>query len=127
MVARKPEFALLLFLTSCACADSGDVPAIENHLSACIVLSGVEQRTETSGLKALWLHADIVQSLAECGCKSALGTYTVFAKMDGYRSYIIGGKLVLVRSGARLLPLSADPDLINSKPLVVSFSCAQPD
>lgn len=127
MVARKPEFALLLFLASCASADGGDIPELENHVSACVTLSGIEKRTGQGGLEVLGLRVDITRSLAECGCKSALGTYTVFAKMDGYRSYIIGGKLVLAQSGTKLLPLSADPDLIRNKPLAISFSCAQPD
>lgn len=127
MVVRKLESALLLLLASGVSADSRDTPEIENHISACVALSGVEKRTEPSGLQVLGLRVGITQSLAECGCKSALVAYTVFAKMDGYRSYIIGGKLLLAQSGTKQLPLSADPDLINDKPLAVSFSCAQPD
>ncbi|TCJ12820.1 DUF2195 family protein [Parasulfuritortus cantonensis] len=126
MVAKEFELAFLCFLSSCAVAENSHYFEIDNKLFACLSTTNIKQSNE-GVIPVLHFDLKIHKPIAECGCKSALGLYTVSAQMDGYRSYIIGGKIGLAESGHRYIPLSAEGALINKKRLVVGLACAQPD
>lgn len=126
MAVRKFSFILLLFVASCATASGLDTVNLNNQLSACVEINGVKITTE-GRIPVLSFDLKLNKPISECGCKSALGAYTVFSQMEGYQSYIIGGKMTLKKSEHKYLPLSAEQSLIDKRILEVNLSCAQPD
>jgi hypothetical protein len=127
MAVRKFKFMLFLLLSSSsATASDSDNVKIENNLSACISISDVKKNTEEE-IPVISFYLHVNKSIAECGCKSALGAYTVLSQLAGYNSYILGGKVGLSESGHKQVPLSAEHNLVDKKMLVVGFSCAQAD
>lgn len=126
MVARKYSVLGVFFIVSCATANERESIQLNNQLSACIAVNDVQTSIE-NGIPVLSFDVQIKQSIAECGCKSALGSYSVMAKMAEYQSYIIGGKVAFTKSEHKYLPLSAEQGLINKRNLEIVLSCAQPD
>lgn len=126
MAVRKFKFIFLLLVSSCVTAsDTGSVN-IDNQLSECIIPTDIKMSSEAK-IPILSFYLQMNGSLAKCGCKSALGAYTVFAEMEDYKSYVIGGKVAFAKSEYKYLPLSAEHSLVDKKKLIVSLSCAQPD
>jgi len=126
MVARKFSFIAFLLVVSCATANEQSLVKLNNQLSACISVSDMQILTD-SRIPTLSFNVKIKKSIAKCGCKSALGAYSVFSQMTEYQSYIIGGKISFAKSEHKYLPLSAEQSLINKKKLEVIFSCSRPD
>lgn len=126
MAAQRFKLIFILLVSSCAAANDLDAIKINNHLSACTAISKTEISTKNE-IPVLRFDLEVKKPIAECGCKSALGYYTVHTANEAYKSYVLGGKIGLMTSGRKALPLAAEPRLINKKKLVVDISCAQPD
>lgn len=126
MGVRATNLLLALGVAACACADQRPEIELQNALSRCIEIEST--KTYVSG-QALFvtLAFKTVASTAECGCKSKLSAYTVYAKSDGYDSFMIEGKVLFQQSGKLELPLSTDTQIVADRPLLLSLSCAQPD
>ncbi|MEI8571417.1 DUF2195 family protein [Methylomonas sp. LW13] len=126
MVARKISVLGVFFIVSCAIANEPESIQLNNQLSACIAVNDIQTSIE-NGIPVLSFDAKIIKSIAECGCKSALGSYSVMAKMAEYQSYIIVGKVAFTKSEHKYWPLSAEQGLIDKRKLEIVLSCAQPD
>ena len=126
MWAQSIILILLPFLALCVVASETDNVKIDNLLSACVSITHA-QVTNKQVAPMLTFELDVLKPISECGCKSALGSYVVYFLGDGYESYLLGGKVGLVKPGYRNLPLAAEKNLIYQKQLNVRFSCAQPD
>lgn len=107
-------------------ANDSDAIKINNQLSACMSIIDTKISTE-SEIPALHFDLKINKPIAECGCKSALGSYAVHAFSEEYESYVLGGKIALMTSEHKILPLSTEQRLIVDKKLIIELSCAQPD
>lgn len=126
MAARKYRFIFVFLVSSCAVAnDSGSIN-ISNQLSSCITVTNAAV-SEDSEIPVFSFDLKVDNPISECGCKSALGAYTVYTISGDFKSYILGGKVGFIASSHKLLPLSAEKKLINKKKLVIELSCAQPD
>lgn len=126
MAAQKFNFMFLLFVSSCATASNTEPVKLNNQLSACIATTNMKISME-GRIPVLSFDLQMIKHLGECGCKSALGSYTVYSQMEEYTSYIIGGKAGFAKSAHKYLPLAAEQNLIDKRKLIVDFSCAQPD
>ncbi|THB62952.1 MAG: DUF2195 family protein [Gammaproteobacteria bacterium] len=116
----------VFFASSCAAAKQPDKIEINNNLSACTYITNTKISTEND-IPLLSFDLKIDKPISECGCKSAQGAYTVYTYTENYKSYILGGKIVLMASKHKSLPLSADKNLIDNRKLIIEFSCSQPD
>lgn len=125
MVGLKYSF-LIFFLVSLAAVASDEKIDIKNKLSQCSEIHNPKLVVEGS---VPFLTFDLVLngSIADCGCKSALGEFSVYAQRDGAESYLINGKVALGKEGKKFIPVAADNNLISAARLMVSFSCARPD
>lgn len=126
MAGRKFSFILLLALTSCATANESPQVNINNQLKACADISALEVSAQGK-IPTLSFDLKLNKPISECGCKSALGTFTVFSLKEDYKSYLLSGKVALMKSERKSLPLSAEQNLIQSGKVTVDFSCALPD
>jgi len=97
IVARKYSVLGVFFIVSCATANERESIQLNNQLSACIAVNDVQTSIE-NGIPVLSFDVQIKKSIAECGCKSALASYSVMAQMAEYQSYIIGGKVTFTKS-----------------------------
>lgn len=126
MVVRKFNLILIILASSCAVANDSGAIKINNQLSACISVTN-KAITKEGIISVFSFDLEVDKPIAECGCKSALGSYAVYTATKGYTSYIIGGKVGFVTSARKYLPLSAEENLINKRELIIKFNCAQPD
>lgn len=114
---------LLLPLTTAASDEKID---INNQLSQCSEIHNPKLVTDGS-VPVLSFDLVLKESIADCGCKSALGAFSVYAQRGGAESHLINGKVALGKEGKKFIPVAADNNLISAARLMVSFSCAQPD
>lgn len=126
MTERKFSCILLLLLTSCAMANEPPQVIINNQLKACVNISVPEVSAQGS-IPTVSFDLNINKPISECGCKSALGSFRVFSSTEGYKSYLLSGKVALVKPERKVLPLSAAQNLVKSGKLEIDFSCALPD
>jgi hypothetical protein len=125
MVVRNFNLILIILVSSYAIANESDVIRINNQLSACISVAN-KAITKEGIISVFSFDLEVEKPIAECGCKSALGSYAVYSSTN-YTSYIIGGKVGFMTSARKYLPLSVEENLINKRELIIEFSCAQPD
>lgn len=125
MAGLKFSFLVFLLLPLTAAASDEKID-INNRLSQCSEIRNPKIVTEGS-VPVLSFDLVLKESIADCGCKSALGAFSVYAQRGGTESYLINGKVALGKEGKTLIPVAADNNLISAARLMVSFSCAQPD
>jgi hypothetical protein len=126
MVVRNFNLILIIIVSSCAVANDSDAIKINNQLSACISVAN-KTIIKEGVISVFSFDLEVKRPIAECGCKSALGSYAVYSSTKDYTSYIIGGKVGFMTSARKYLPLSVEGNLINKRELIIEFSCAQPD
>jgi hypothetical protein len=126
MVVRIFNLILIVLVSSCAIANESDVIKINNQLSACISVAN-KAITKEGMISVFSFDLEVEKPIAECGCKSTLGSYAVYSSTKDYASYIIGGKVGFMTSARKYLPLSVEESLINKGELIIEFSCARPD
>lgn len=99
---------------------------IENALAQCVTLQpgarvAADQQVVTQA------RVDVKKSIAECGCKSAIATYTSEVVLDGdHRSFLQRGAIVIKASGPQSLTLASSAQLLGERPVVLSLACASP-
>lgn len=125
MAAQKFKLLAVFLFSLTAMADDGKVD-VNNQLSLCSEINN--PTLITKGVVPI-LSFDLVvkDTIADCGCKSALGAFSVYAQRDSYESFLISGNVALEKGGKKSIPVAADKNLIKSARLRVKFSCAQPD
>gem|GEM_PF-383324 len=124
--ARCLGVLLAAALTGTAAQAAGPIK-VENALAQCVALQpGV--RT-TAGQQVLTeATLTVKKSIGECGCKSAIATYTSQVEMEGgYRSFLQRGALLVKESGVQPLTLASSAQLLGDRGLVLSLACAGPD
>lgn len=125
MAAR--EFSLLAFLlVSLPVVAGGEKIDIKNQLAQCSEIHNPILAVD-GNVPVLSFELILKESIGDCGCKSALGAFSVYALRDSYQSHLISGKVALGKEGKKYIPVAADNSLVVSARLKVSFSCAQPD
>lgn len=125
MAGLKYSF-LIFFLVSLAAVASDEKIDIKNKLSQCSEIHNPKLVVEGS-VPVLAFDLVLKESIADCGCKSALGAFSVYAQRDAYQTQLIAGKVALGKNGRKTIPVAADNSLISAAHLTVSFACAQPD
>ena len=126
MAARKYSFLVVFMATSCAVASSQYSVEVENHLSQCIEIESTETYNQNNKPYAKIKYREI-SSIANCGCKSALSSYSVHAVDKEYQSFLMGGKFSFYKTESLTLPLAVDHRIIGNRPIRISLSCASPD
>ena len=123
----EPKYSLIfsVLLASCATAKE-EAPVINNQLAECVEVSHVKM-DKLENVPVMLLDLNVKTPISACGCKSALGIFSVYAMRQGYKSPLISGKVGLTKSGAKYLPLATEKELLGLGRLEVSFSCALPD
>ena len=120
----RPFICTLLFVGATTAAK--DIVVVDNQLSACAKIFDSKIVKDTA-VPLLSFSVSLKDSIADCGCKSALSMFSVSSQRDSYKSFLLSGKVALEKSGDKFIPLAADYALIDKVDLEVSFSCAQPD
>lgn len=127
MLAELLRFMVVaFFLVSSIAAASDENIDINNQLSQCSEIHNPKLVTDGS-VPVLSFDLVLKESIADCGCKSALGVFSVYVQSGSAESYLIGGKVALGKEGKKFIPVAADNNLISAARLMVSFSCARPE
>jgi hypothetical protein len=126
MAVLKFSILAIFLLASCASAENLNKVTFNNQLNNCISISN-KTITNENLIPIVCFDLNIIKPIGECGCKSALGSYTVFLNNDDYKSFILGGKVILLKSGKKYLPITSEKSLINNKDILINISCSTPE
>lgn len=102
-----------------------DQITFQNDLSACVSITATKTSTESN---VVWANTSVQlrKSIGECGCLSALATYTSSVNRGGVRQVLQEGLIGLGSGGERKLVLATDPALVANKEVRVRLACAGP-
>jgi hypothetical protein len=99
--------------------------AFKNYLAGCVAIKVREISTEGNVVAAHTI-VTLAQSISECGCKSALATFTSSVDVGGVREVLQTGLVSLKSSGEKVFVLVSDPALIVNKKVTVTLACTGP-
>ena len=108
-----------------AFAAHADQITFQNDLSACVSITATKTSTESN---VVWANTRVQlrKSIGECGCLSALATYTSSVNRGGVRQELQEGLTDLGSGGERKLVLATDPALVANKEVRVRLACTGP-
>lgn len=108
-----------------AFAAHADKITFQNDLSACVSITATKTSTESN---VVWANTRVQlrKSIGECGCLSALATYTSSVNRGGVRQVLQEGLIDLGSGGERKLVLATDPALVANKEVRVRLACTGP-
>jgi len=119
------RFVMLATLGGTASAANIDQITFENELSACVTIKGGKTSTESNVVLAnTTIH--LRKPIGECGCLSALATYTSSVNRAGVRQILQEGLVGLKSGGEKSLVLATEPALVTNKAVQVRLACAGP-
>ena len=114
--------AALLLLNVPAVAHAVTVQ-IHNELSACTAIHTEASSIEGNGVQVRTVF-QLRNSLADCGCRSALANYTSVTYINGAPQLLQHGLLGLKKSGEKTLVLASEATLIANNKIQLRFNCA---
>lgn len=115
----------LIASASLAYESQADPVIFQNELSGCLTIKMTKMSTDSN---IVFANVAIIlqKSISECGCKSALATYTSSVSRDGAQQTLQQGLLGLKSGGDKTLVLATEPALVASKQIKVGLACAAP-
>lgn len=114
-----------LALPGCLQAASQVNYRIDNGLVGCIEPIA-SQTTWVRGVLVLELRYRARQSIARCGCTSALASFSSYAEARGGQRWLTSASLTLADNDLVTLPLAVDRDLLGDASVIVSLGCEAP-
>ncbi len=128
MVALKYNILILIliFTSSCAFADKKIEIIMENSLNDCISVKQLEPVFEKE-IPFVKVNYETIKAVSNCGCKSALLSYSTNVILDGYESSLLSGKLILPKNKTFELPIATSKKLIGNNKIKMRLSCSLPD
>ncbi|MEJ8296293.1 DUF2195 family protein [Delftia tsuruhatensis] len=120
------QYAILtILLAGAVFAAHADQITFQNDLSACVSITATKTSTESN---VVWANTRVQlrKSIGECGCLSALATYTNSVNRGGVRQVLQEGLIDLGSGGERKLVLATDPALVANKEVRVRLACTGP-
>jgi hypothetical protein len=121
----KQYAILIILLAGAVFAAHADQITFQNDLSACVSITATKTSTESN---VVWANTRVQlrKSIGECGCLSALATYTSSVPRGGVRQVLQEGLIGLGSGGERKLVLATDPALVANKEVRVRLACTGP-
>lgn len=123
--SMKQYAILTILLAGAVFAAHADQITFQNDLSACVSITATKTSTESN---VVWANTRVQlrKSIGECGCLSALATYTNSVNRGGVRQVLQEGLIDLGSGGERKLVLATDPALVANKEVRVRLACTGP-
>jgi len=113
---------LLVSFSSVASADDADEIIIQNDLAPCVTIKMTNVSTKETVVLARPTF-ELHKAIGECGCFSALASYTSSVKIDGVQQNLQSGVISLKRGGPKTLILASEPALVARKKVRIQLSC----
>ncbi|TSP11676.1 DUF2195 family protein [Cupriavidus campinensis] len=117
----------IVLATFVGIASAADVEKItfQNDLSACVAIKETKTATASNVVLAN-TTIQLRKPIGECGCLSALATYTSSVNRAGVRQILQEGLVGLKSGGEKSLVLATEPALVTNKAVQVRLACAGP-
>ena len=125
MAGPRPNLAGLSLILGCI-QPTPIRYSIENSLKECAEIQEAAPKWQDS-LAVLEIRYRLVKSTAECGCKSALSTFTAYTELPDGRRPLVSGDVKLAGKNSLALPLALDPSLLGDRAVTVTLGCSLPD
>lgn len=98
---------------------------VHNDLAACTSLT-VRNINQNTNLALATVDIQLQPSIAACGCKSALASYSTSVTLDRDHQDLQTGLIALKQSGILTLVLATEPALIAGEDVELHLECAPP-
>lgn len=129
ILSCKHFFALLafLFFMGSATALPSSV-AMKNYISSCIEFGALDS-VLIGSTPMISTSVKVKANVGVCGCKSAVGLYSVYLGEPNRSLRLIEGIIAtkFLKSGDIQLPVALTANIAEGKKLTVTFSCQPPD
>jgi hypothetical protein len=102
-----------------------DPVVFQNGLSACVMIKTIKTSMEFN-IALADTRVQLRKPISECGCFSALATYTSSVNRGGVRQVLQEGVIGLKSSGEKTLVLATEPTLVANKEVQVRLACSGP-
>ena len=111
MATLKHSFISILFLASCAIAGESSDIYVENTLEKCVAINS-KSLMYFGDMPLLKMDISHISEIGNCGCKSAISSYTVFQTIAGHESLLMLGEFTFLWQKELDLPIAVQKQLI---------------
>ena len=126
MAALRCGFISTLFLTSCAIAGESSDIYVENNLEKCVAINS-KNLIYFGDMQFLKMNIRHISEIGNCGCKSAISSYTVFQTIEGHESLILLGEFTFLGRKKLTLPIAVHKQfIVKFTDVRIVISCANP-
>ena len=126
MTALRHNFISLLFLTSCAIAGESPDVYVENTLEKCVAINS-KNLIYFGDMPLLKMNIRHISNIGNCGCKSAISSYTVIQTIEGHESLIMLGEFTFSGRNELALPIAVHKQfIVKFTDVRIVISCANP-
>lgn len=120
------KYVMLAISSGAAIATAhADPVTFRNELSACVTIKAMKTLME-SNVVLENTTITLLKPIGECGCLSALATYTSSVDRGGVRQILQEGLIGLKSGGEKMLVLATEPILTANKEVQVRLVCTGP-
>jgi hypothetical protein len=116
---------LAVVLVVSAAAAHADQVVFQNELSACVTIKKIGVTAQSNVVLAN-THLQLRKPIGECGCLSALASYTSYVNRGGVQQVLQAGLVGLASSGEKTFVLASDPALVANMEIQVRLACGGP-
>ena len=126
MAALRHSFISILFLASCAIAGESSSIKVENNLERCVTINS-KNLIYFGDMPLLKMDISHISEIGNCGCKSAISSYTVFQTIAGHESLLMFGEFTFLGRKELNLPIAVQKQLIAKLADVkIVIACSNP-
>ena len=126
MAVLRHSFISILFLASCAIAGESPDIYVENTLEKCVAINS-KSLIYFGDMPLLKMNIRHISNIGNCGCKSAISSYTVFQTIEGHESFIMSGEFTFLGRKEVKLPIAVHKQfIVKFTDVRIAISCANP-
>lgn len=99
--------------------------SINNELNSCVSIN-IIKRTEINNIAIASAQASLKKPIGDCGCFSALATYTSAVSRNGAEQILQEGLISFIKTAEKDIVLTSEPSLLKNQKIILTISCANP-
>jgi hypothetical protein len=99
--------------------------SINNELNSCVSIN-IIKRTEINNIAIASAQVSLKKPIGDCGCFSALATYTSTVFRNGAEQILQEGLISFIKTAEKDIVLTSEPSLLENQRIILTISCTNP-
>ena len=99
--------------------------SINNELNSCVPIN-IIKRTEINNIAIASAQVSLKKPIGDCGCFSALATYTSTVFRNGAEQILQEGLISFIKTAEKDIVLTSEPSLLENQRIILTISCTNP-